>query len=149
MGISHDTVELMQHLERKRIHLKRQQSSFHCKKNYVSLRTLMWITCRLLGRHRGFNFTNPLVQSTQSVCRNQFHQQNFLQLYQYTQLEVMFNFYALISAPYTGELRVILLAQKLLIKWWLNQSQAVLTFRLTTSTWWGRAYLLHYALWLS
>ena len=76
----------------------------------------------------GVNFTNPLAKSAnepaQRVWRNQYHQQNFAQLYPYTQLEVTPNFYALYSAAYISKLSVILLAQKLLIKCWWNWPQA-------------------------
>ena len=44
--------------------------------------------------------------------------------YQYTQLEVMPNSYALCSVPYTSKLSVILLAQNLLIKWWQSCNQS-------------------------
>ena len=47
---------------------------------------------------------------------NQFHQQNFAQLYQYTQLEVTYNFYAEWSAKYASKFSINLLALKLLVK---------------------------------
>ena len=59
----------------------------------------------------------------QRVCCNQFQQQNFSQLYQNTHLEVTPNLYFLRSAHYVSKLSLILLAQKLLIKWWWNWPQ--------------------------
>ena len=70
----------------------------------------------------GVNFTNPLAWSTNApahrVWRHRFHQQNFTQLYQYKQPEVMPYFYAVRSVPYTSKSSISL--QKLLIKSWLN-----------------------------
>ena len=48
--------------------------------------------------------------------RTQFQQQNFAQLYQYTQLEVMPNFYILRFVLYASKFSIKLQAQKLLIK---------------------------------
>ena len=41
-----------------------------------------------------------------NVWCNQFHQQNFMKLYQYTQLEVTPNFYSEHSAPYASKFNV-------------------------------------------
>ena len=50
-------------------------------------------------------------------------QQNFAKFYLDTQLENTPNFYTLHTEPYTNKLSIILLAQKLLIKWWWNWPQ--------------------------
>ena len=75
----------------------------------------------------GVNFTNLLALSANALVINimrrqsffgaiQFHQQSYGQLYQNIQLEVMPNFCAVCSVPYTSKLGVKLLAQKLLKK---------------------------------
>jgi hypothetical protein len=71
--------------------------------------------CQVISLYRGkFHQPNVLVQI---ICQNQFHQQNFVKLYKYIQLELTHNFYALCCALYTGnKLSVILLTKKLLIK---------------------------------
>jgi len=75
----------------------------------------------------GFNFTNPLAQSANAVLQdvlwNQFHRQNFAKVYQYTQLEVMPNFYTLHSMLWASKISLNLRAQKLLLEWWWNQLQ--------------------------
>ena len=47
----------------------------------------------------------------------QFHQQNYAQLYQNTQIDVTSNFYAVLSAPYASKFNVSLLVPNLLVKW--------------------------------
>ena len=72
----------------------------------------------------GVDFTNQFVQSanvpTHRVRCNQFHQQNFAQPYQYIQLGNTPNFYAVHSVLCTSKFSINILAQKLLIKQWLN-----------------------------
>ena len=72
----------------------------------------------------GLNFINMLTISfyAQKCCGAQllFHQQNYAQLYQYAQLEVMPNFYKVRFTPCASKISLNLLAQKPLIECWWN-----------------------------
>ena len=63
------------------------------------------------------DFTNPFGAKCKCADAESLAQSvSSTKFYQYTQLEVMPNFYALRSVPYASKLSVILLAQNLLIK---------------------------------
>ena len=104
----------------KKVVNKKLKTFKFCENHFFNLLLFNQKPKHVVRRIPRVNVTNTFDQSAnapvQRVCLNQFHKQNFAHIYQYTQLDVTPNFYALRSAPYVSKLSVILQAQKLLIE---------------------------------